>query len=135
MEVDLWVLLQPTVALLMGVEIIEDGVQLAIWEGGNHAVHEAEELDTPPALGMLGNDLSGGDVERGKQRRGAVPLVIMALTGQGAPVRELQVALRPLQSLDRRLLIDTEDNRLGRGVDIEADHVGRFRREIGVIAL
>ena len=33
-----------------GVEIIEDDVQLAIREGGNHAVHEAEELERPSPL-------------------------------------------------------------------------------------
>jgi hypothetical protein len=31
--------LEPAIALLMGVEIIEDDVQLAVREGGNHAVH------------------------------------------------------------------------------------------------
>ena len=92
-------------------------------------------LDTPPPLGMLGNNSTCGDFERCKQGRGAVPLVIVALASQGASVRELQVALRPLQRLDRRLLIDTENNRLGRRVDIETDHVGRFRRELRVIAL
>ena len=45
----------------MGVEIIEDDVQLAIREGGNHAVLEAEELDTAPPLGMLGNNPAAGD--------------------------------------------------------------------------
>ena len=38
--------------------------QLAVREGGNHAVHEAEELDTAPSLGMLGNDPAAGDFER-----------------------------------------------------------------------
>ena len=47
MEVDVWMFLEPAIAFLMGVEIIEDDVQLAVREGGNHAVHEAEELDTP----------------------------------------------------------------------------------------
>src|SRR5271169_1290936 len=134
-EVHVWMVLEPAIALLMGVEIIEDDVQLAIREGGNHAVHETEEFDTAPPLGMLGNNPAAGDFERCKQGRGAVPLVIVALAGQGASVRELQVALRPLQRLDRRLLIDAENNRLGRRVDIETDHVGRFRRELRVIAL
>src|SRR6516164_9026828 len=135
MEVDVWMFLEPAIALLMGVEIIEHDMQLAIREGGNHAVHEAEELDTAPPLGMLGNNPAAGDFERCKQGRGAVPLVIVALAGQGASVRELQVALRPLQRLDRRLLIDTENNRLGRRIDIETDHIGCFRRELRVIAL
>jgi hypothetical protein len=38
MKVDVWMFLEPAIALLMGVEIIEDDVQLAIRESGNHAV-------------------------------------------------------------------------------------------------
>src|SRR6516225_5504555 len=113
MEVDFWMFLEPAIAFLVSVEIVDNDVHLAIREGGDHAVHEAEELDTAPPLGMLGNNLSGGDFERREQGRGAVPLVIMALAGQGASVRELQLTLRPLQCLDGRLLVDTENNRLG----------------------
>jgi hypothetical protein len=51
-EVDLRMFLEPAIALLAGVEIIEDDVQLAVWEGGGHAVHEAEKLDTAAALGQ-----------------------------------------------------------------------------------
>ena len=115
----------------MDIEIIEDDVQLAIREGGNHAVHEAKELDTAPPLGMLGNNPAAGDFERCKQGRGAVPLVIVALAGQGASVRELRVALRPLQRLDRRLLIDTENNRLGRRVDIRPTTSAAFAANSG----
>src|SRR6476646_3377476 len=90
---------------------------------------------TAAALGMRRDDPPGGDFKRCEQRRGAVPLVVVALAGQGAPVRQLQIALRPLQGLDRRLFVDTENNRLGRWIDIEADHIGGFRYELGVIAL
>src|SRR6478609_12010909 len=135
MEMDVRVLLQPTLVLLVSVEIVEDDVQLAIREGNNDALHEAEELDSAAPLGMRGDDLPGAHLQRSKQGRGAVPLVIVALAAQGAPARKLQVALRPLQRLDRRLLIDTENNRLGRRVDIEADHISRFRRERAIVAL
>jgi hypothetical protein len=43
--------------------------------------------------------------------------------------------LRSLQGLDRRLFVDTEDNGLGGRIDIKADHIGGFRRELGVVAL
>src|SRR6202008_139971 len=90
MEADLRMSLEPAIALLMGVEIIEDDVQFAVREGGNHTVQEAEKLDPAAALGMLGNNLPAGDLERGKQGRGAVPPVIMALARQGASVWQLQ---------------------------------------------
>ena len=38
-------------------EIVEDDVKR---EGGSEAVHEAEELDPTPPLGMRRDDLSGG---------------------------------------------------------------------------
>jgi hypothetical protein len=67
MEMDFWVFLEPTLVLLMGVEIVEDDVEFSIREGGNDIVHEAEELDTAAPLGMRRNDLSGGDFERCEQ--------------------------------------------------------------------
>lgn len=63
------------------------------------------------------------------------PLVVVALPGQGASVRQLQVALRPFQRLDRRLLVGTQNDRLGRRIDVKADHIGGFRRKLRVIAL
>ena len=53
-----------------------------------------------------------------------MPLVIVALSGQGASVRQLQITLRPLQRLDRRFLIDAHDNRIVGRRHIEADHIG-----------
>ena len=135
MEADVRVFLEPAVVLLMGVEIVEYDVQFAIWEGGDEAVHEAEKLDTAAPLGMCGNDPSGGHFERCEQGRGAVPLVVMALTAQGASIRQLQIILRALQCLDRRLLIDTENDRLGRRIDVQVHDIGGFRRELGVVAL
>ena len=66
-------------------------------------------------------NLSRGDIECRKQRRRAVPFVVVALAGQGAPVGQFQIALRPLQRLDRWLLIDAQHNGpLGRS-DVEPD--------------
>ena len=121
--------------LLVGVEIIEDDVKLAIRKGGNDAVHEAEELDATAPIRMRGDDLSRGDLECCKQGRRAMPLVVVALAGQGAPVRQLQIALRSLQRLDRRLFVDAKDNGLRGRIDIETDNVGGFGRKLGIVAL
>ena len=58
------------------LKLLEDDVKLATREGGDDAVHEAEELDTAAALGMRRDDPAGGDFERCEQGRGAVPLVV-----------------------------------------------------------
>ena len=50
MKMDFGVFLEPALVLLMGVEIVDNDVKLATREGGNDAVHEAEELNTAPAL-------------------------------------------------------------------------------------
>ena len=75
---------------------------------GDDAVHEVEKLDAPAPLVLAARHLAGGDVEGGEQRRRAVPLVIVRLAGQRPAVRHLQIALRALQRLDRRLLVDGE---------------------------
>src|ERR1700693_1469453 len=131
MEMDLGVFLEPTLILLMGVEIVEDDVEFAIRKGGNEAVHEVEEFDTATSLRMRRDDPSGGDFKRCEQGRGGVPLVVVALARQSASIRQLQIALRPLQGLDRRLFVDTENNGLGGRIDIESAHIGGFCRGSG----
>ncbi len=81
------------------------------------------------------DDLSGGDFERRKQCCGAMPLVIVALAGQGAAIGQLQITLRSLQSLDRGLLVHAQHNGLRRRRDIEADNIGGFGRKVRVVAL
>src|ERR1700691_1917828 len=84
---------------------------------------------------MRGDDFPRGDLERGKQRRRAMSGVVVALAGQSAPVWQLQIALRPLQSLDRRLFIDAQNNRFGGSVHIKADDIGGLGGELGIVAL
>ena len=52
-----------------------------------------------------------------------------------ASVRQLQIALRPLQGLDRRLFVDTENNRFGGRIDVKADHIGGLRHKREGVAL
>ena len=80
-------------------------MDLAPGMGGHDAVHEVEELDAAATLVMARHNLAIGDVEGGKQRRSAVPRVVVCPAGQGAPVRQLEVALGALQRLDVRFLI------------------------------
>src|SRR6478736_7414665 len=84
---------------------------------------------------MRRDDLSGGDFERCKQCCGAMPLVIVALAGQGAAIGQLQITLRSLQSLDRGLLVHTQHNSLRRRGDVKANDIGGFGRKVRVVAL
>ena len=84
---------------------------------------------------MSGRHLAGGHLEGGEQRRGAVALVIMAMAGQRPAVRQLQIALSPLQRLDRGLFVDAEDNRVLRRGHVEPDHIGGLGGELRIVAL
>src|SRR4029450_10029816 len=112
-EMNVGVTLEPAIlAGLVGVEIVENDVDGGVGVGGDDVVHEVEELDAPTASLVRGGDLAGGDLEGSKQGGGAVALVIMALATQGPAVREFQITLRPLQRLDRGLLVDADDDRV-----------------------
>ena len=119
----------------MGIEIVEDDVKPCRWKGGDNIIHEVEKLDAATAFLVCCHDLAGGDLERRKQRCRAMPLVVVALPGQGAAVRQLQIALRSFQGLDRWLLVHAQHNGLLRRRDIEADHIGGFGRKVRVVAL
>ena len=51
---NLGMFLHPTLIFFVRIGIVEDDVQLSIPEGGNDAIHEAEEVRSPPALRMGG---------------------------------------------------------------------------------
>src|SRR5665213_1308391 len=127
--------LEPELIFLVGVEIVEHDMNVLAWIGGNDAVHELKELDATAALLMRGGHRPSGDFECGKQRRSAVPLIVVALAGQGAAVRQLQIALRPLQRLDGGLFIDTDDNGILRRGAIEANKPRSFGGKFRVVAL
>ena len=135
MEADVWVAGEPAFALgLVGRKIVEDDVDLLAWIGGDDAVHEIEELDAPATLVVAGSDVAAEHVERGKQGRGAVALVVVAAAAERPSVGQLEIALGALQRLDVRLLVDRNDQRtLGR-VEIEPDNLGRLGGKLGILA-
>src|SRR5258707_2250479 len=98
-------------------------------------VHEVEEFDAAPALLVSRRHLAGGQLEGGKQCRGAIALVIVTMTAQCTAVRELQIALRTLQRLDRGLFVDADDNRVLGRRHVEPDYVGGLGYERGILAL
>jgi len=64
-----------------------------------------------------------------------MPLVVVAVAGQGAAIGQLQIALRSLQSLDRRLFVHAQHNGLLGRSDIEANNIGGFGGKVRVVAL
>lgn len=93
-----------------------------------------ENQASTAAFLVCGPDLASGDLKGCKRGCGAMPLVIVALPGQGASVRQFQITPRPFKCLDRRFLIDAQDNSVLRRRQIEADHIGGLCRKIWVVA-
>ena len=94
MKVDVGMADEPAVGLrLMGVEVVEDDVNLPLGMRGHDAVHEVEELDAPAAPIVLGSHLAGSNVESSEQSRGAMPLVVMRVAGQRTAVGQLEMGL------------------------------------------
>ena len=72
---------EPAIALgLVGRKVVEDDVDFLARIGRDNAIHEVEELDAPATLVMAGRDLAGEHVERGKQGRCAVAIVVVTAT-------------------------------------------------------
>src|SRR5262245_9740330 len=135
-ELDIGMALEPAVVLgLMGVEIVEDDVEVLALIGGHEIVHEVEKFGAAPAIFMGCGDLTGRYLEGGKQRRGAVTLVVVALAAQRPPAGQFEIALGALQRLDRGLLIDANDDRVVRRRHIEPDNISRLGDEVRIAAL
>ena len=115
MKMDVLVAREPAIRFgLVGVQIVQDDVQLAIGIVGDEAVHKMQKFDPPAAAVVTALDQSGGDLKGGEQRRGAVAFVIVAEPGQRFAIGQLQPALGPLQRLDVGLFIDRQDHRIVR---------------------
>ena len=135
-EVNVRMAFEPAVFFgLMGVEVVEDDMDFAARMCGGDPVHEVQKLDPAPPFVLPSRHLAGGDIERREQSCGSVPLVIVALPRQGAPVGKLEIALFAFQSLDGGLFVDGEHQGVARRIEIKPHDFGRLRRKIGVVAL
>ena len=78
---------QPSIALrFVRGQVVEDHVDLIALIKPHHTVHEVEELQLSAAFVMPSRDLAGCHLERGKQGRGPVSLVVMrAAVAAGSP--------------------------------------------------
>ena len=80
---------EPLYVLLVRIQIIEDDLEPGLGIGRN-PVHEGQELLAAPALLARARDLARRHLERGEQGRGAVPLIVAAVSRQRASVRQLR---------------------------------------------
>ena len=114
---------------LVSSVVVQDEVDVDI--GGNATfdlVEEASELHTTvPAVATPGY-LPGGNVESGEQGGRAVAGVVVR-TPFHLPGSHRQKRLLPVESLDLRLLVDTQDDGVLRWVQVETDDIAHFLDE------
>jgi hypothetical protein len=102
---------------------------------GDLAVDRAQELEellVAVARKALADDLPAQHVQRGKQRRGAVALVVVGHR-PGAALLHRQRRLRAIKRLDLALFVHTQHHGLLGRVQIQADDVDELVLELLVV--
>ena len=119
--------------MLMGGIVVEDDVDdLAGRHLGLDGVEKADELLMPMTLHVAADDLAVEHVECGEQRRRAVPLVVVR-HGPGAALLHGQTRLGAVERLNLALLVDRQDDGVGRRIDIKPDDVAQLVDELGIV--
>ena len=135
MEGEAHVAIKPLAHLrvLVGGVIVEDHVDaFAGRDLTLDRVEEADELLMAMALHVAADDGAVEHVERGEQRGGAISLVIMGHRA-GAPFLQRQSGLGAIERLNLALLIEGENDRVRRRIDIEPDDVPQLFDELGIV--
>jgi len=64
MKMDLGMASQPAIGFgLVGIEVVQDHMQLAVWMLGYHLVHEVQKLSSSTAGIVAGFHLTGGHIQ------------------------------------------------------------------------
>ena len=119
----------PDLRMLMGGVVIGDRVdQLPGRNRPLDSVEEANGLLVPVSLHAAADDRAIQDVQRGEQRGGAVPLVVMGHCA-GASLLHRQPGLGAVERLDLALLVDRQHDGMSRWIDIQANDVRELLQE------
>lgn len=135
MQTDCGMVVQEGVHLLglMRREIVEDDVQrLPPRLMGHQVGQERDELRRGVSFGGTPEHRAAASLERGIEREGAVTGIFKAMpldtTG-----RQWQHWIQPIQRLDRRLLIHTEDGGMLRRIHVQPNDISRLALEVGIV--
>jgi thioesterase domain-containing protein/acyl carrier protein len=103
--------------------VIEDQMDVKIpGHGRVDRVEKLEKLLTPMTSMAFTKDFARRDVERGEERRGAMPAIVMG-AALGRAERHRQHRRRAIQRLNLALLVDTQDQGSIRGRQIQPHNV------------
>ena len=123
---------EPGVNVLVGGVVVEDDMDdLAGRDVGFDRIEKANELLMAMALHAAADDPAFQDVERGKQGRGAMALVIVRHCRATALLHR-QTGLGAVECLDLRFFVDRQHHRMRRRIDIKTDNVTQLGDELAV---
>ena len=112
--------------MLVGGVIVEDGVdRLSRRNLLLDGIEEADELLMAMTLHVAADHRAVENVQRGEQRRRAVPLVVVR-HGSGAALLQRQSGLGAVERLNLALLVDRQDDGVRGRIDIKPDDVAQF---------
>src|SRR6516165_392688 len=118
---------------LMGAIVVHDQMNVQFrWNGPFQLVEKLDELPSPVTGVTTTNDFARQNIECGKQRGRAVPLVIMGLPfwqtrSQG------QDRCRSIQRLNLALFVHRQYQRLIRRIEVKSDNVAYLLFKLGVV--
>src|SRR5947199_2496661 len=117
---------------LMRREVVGNEVDRAAPRvGGHELIEEGQELDTRMPGDRAAFDMTRADLERGVERERSVADVLEAVPLRPAG-RQRQHGIPTVERLDGCLLIHAKHRRVRRGLEVEADDVGRLLLEVRV---
>ena len=118
---------------LMGGEIVEDDMDVLARRTQRHDFfQEGDEVAAGMAGGSFSVHASGLGVERRIQRKRAMSVILEAMT-LSTSRRERQDRVESIEGLNGGFFVDTEDGCVLRRIQVQADDVGGFAFELGVV--
>src|SRR6201988_538681 len=115
-------------------EIVEDDMNLLPGRTERHYFFQEGHEVTAGVAGCGSSVHAAGlGIQRGIQRKRSMPVVLEAVT-LGSSRRKRQHGIESIQGLDGGFLIDAEHGGMLRGLQIQADNVGRFAFELWIVA-
>ena len=119
--------------MLVGAVVVDDEMQLELGRNANIEVpEEGEELLMAVPRLAWGDDFAALHIEGGEQRGRAVAQVVMRDAFEVAHAHR-QDRLGALQGLDLALLVDAEDQRLVRRIEVEPHDIAHSIHEERVV--
>ncbi len=100
----------PVVLRFMGIQVIENDMQLCVGIESDDTVHKVQELPATAVRVMAGWHQSGGHFQGSKQRGSSMSLILVTETSYGLSIGQTQPPLSALQGLNGWLLVDADDD-------------------------